>query len=255
VEVDLDSFNGDSSALRALTNRAGTAVNSPAVLPGGVVSAATLDGDVSPGSIVTLFGVNLATAAASAQSTPLPTSLGGTFVSVNGTAAPLFYVSPSQINLQLPTGMAGNLTTTVTSENSTGVTTVAVVATESPAIFVIGGQQGAVLNQDFSLNSPSNPASIGSFVEVFATGLGATNPPLSAGQVGTSTGPYNVTVNPVTVLINGVGAPVAFAGAAPGFAGLFQINAVIPEATPAGSVSLQIQINGKSSNTVTIATK
>jgi uncharacterized protein (TIGR03437 family) len=116
--------------------------------------------------------------------------------------------------------------------------------------------QGAIVNQDSSFNSTANPAPAGSVIQIFATGLGETNPPLPAGEAASIQPPYNVTVNPVTVWIDGQRADVQFSGAAPGFAGLFQINAIVPRSALQGnSVPLQIQVNGKQSNTVTLATR
>jgi uncharacterized protein (TIGR03437 family) len=106
------------------------------------------------------------------------------------------------------------------------------------------------------LNSAANPAAEGSVIQIFASGLGATNPPLAAGQAPNSGPPFNVTVSPVTVLINGKTAAVQFSGAAPGFAGLFHVNAMVPFSTGAGnSVPLQIQIDGKMSNIAAFAAK
>src|SRR5258706_9330265 len=146
---------------------------------------------------------------------------GSTQVLVNGTPVPLFYVSPAQINLQLPTGLSGDLSLAVVSGTGAGVNSRLTV-----------------------------------LIQIFATGLGETNPPLPAGEAASIQPPYNVTVNPVTVWIDGQRADVQFSGVAPGVAGLFQLNAIVPWSGLQGnSVPLQIQVNGKQSNTVTLATK
>src|SRR5205814_5351732 len=84
-------------------------VDAPLIGTNGIVNGASFSRDaiVSPGSIVSLFGVNLALATQSASALPLPTTLAGTQVLVGGTAAPLFYVSPTQINFQMPTEAVG----------------------------------------------------------------------------------------------------------------------------------------------------
>jgi uncharacterized protein (TIGR03437 family) len=182
--------------------------------------------------------------------------LGGTTVLANGTAVPLLYVSPNQINLQLPAGFTGALAIQVVRGAVPSVATPVVVMAEAPGILAVSGTQGAILNQNLSLNSAANPATPGSIIQIFASGLGATNPPLAAGQAANSQPPFNITSSPVTVLINGQAVPVQFAGAAPGFAGLFQINATVPVLSGgASSVTLQIQIGGQVSNTVTFATQ
>jgi hypothetical protein len=107
------------------------------------------------------------------------------------------------------------------------------VLPEAPSIFRGGLTQGAIMNQDYSFNSAANPAPAGSVIQIFATGLGETNPPLPAGEAASTQPPYNVTVNPVAVWIGGQRADVQFSGVAPGFAGLFQINAIVPRSSPA----------------------
>jgi uncharacterized protein (TIGR03437 family) len=228
----------------------------PAIANGGAVSTTTFSGSIGSGSLVSLFGTNFSGSIASATTFPLPTTLAGTQVMANGTAVPLLYVSPTQINLQLPMGLTGDIAINVVSDAESGVNTNVKVVAEAPGILTVRGTQAVILNQDHSLNSAANPAVEGSVIQIFASGLGATNPPLTAGQAANSRPPFNVTVSPVTVLINGKIAAVQFSGAAPGFAGLFQVNATVPFLTGAGnSVPLQIQIDGKLSNIAVFAAK
>ncbi|MCH7978718.1 MAG: hypothetical protein IH935_07055, partial [Acidobacteria bacterium] len=99
-----------------------------------------------------------------------------------------------------------------------------------------------------------NPAELGSVIQIFATGLGATDPPVETGERGVTVPPFNLTTKTPVVMIGGLPAAVSFSAMAPGFVGLYQVNARVPETTPAGSaVQLQIQIGSQSSNTVTIA--
>jgi uncharacterized protein (TIGR03437 family) len=222
---------------------------------GGIVNAATFGSTIGAGSIVTLFGTNLAGTTASASTYPLPSQLAGTQVLVNGTPVPLFYVSPAQINLQLPTGLSGDLSVSVLSGTEAGGNSTLTVVPEAPSIFTGNLTQG-IMNQDSSFNSTANPAPAGSVIQIFATGLGETDPPLAAGVAANIQPPYNLTINPVTVWIGGQRAEVQFSGVAPGFAGLFQVNAIVPRSGLQGnSVPLQIQVDGKKSNTVTLATK
>ena len=221
-----------------------------------VVSATTLNESIGSGSLVSLFGANLSGSIGSATTFPLPTTLAGTRVLANGTAVPLLYVSPTQINLQLPAGLTGDIAIEVVSGAEPGVGTKLTVVAEAPGILTAGGSQGVILNQDLSLNSATNPAVKGSVIQIFASGLGATNPLLPAGQPANSRPPFNATVSPVTVFINGESATVQFSAAAPGLAGVFQINATVPAATGSGTaIPLQIQIDGKLSNIVVFAAK
>src|SRR5262249_9317678 len=168
-------------------------VGTPTITQNGVVNGASFSKDavVSPGSIVSLFGTNLAAATAVAASTSLPTTLGGTQVLVNGAAVPLFFVSATQINFQMPPGIPGSTAQVIGVSNGISSPAVTVnLASAVPGIFTVvpgGSGQGAVLNQDSSVNSALNPASLGSVIQIFATGLGATNPTAVAGQpAGTS---------------------------------------------------------------------
>jgi uncharacterized protein (TIGR03437 family) len=122
-----------------------------------------------------------------------------------------------------------------------------------------GSGQAAALNQDNSLNrNPQSivgarPATRGSVIQIFATGAGATNPPVAAGEAAPAS-PLALTVVQPTVTIGGKAAQVQFSGLAPGFVGLWQINAVVPaDVTPGNAVSLSISAGGQTSNTVTIA--
>jgi adhesin/invasin len=236
----------------------------PVISTGGVVNAASYgtDGINSPGAITALFGFNLASGTQAATQLPLPLTLGGTQVLVAGTPAPLFFVSPTQINFQIP-----NIA--VSWFPFPTVVDVVVVANgvpsrsaplplfpASPGVFTTssdGRGQAAALNQDLQPNSALNPATAGSVIVIYLTGMGSVSPPLQAGYAAAD---LNLTALTPTVLIGGLPAEVLFSGAAPGFAGLYQINARIPATTPPGnSVSLEIRANGRVSNAVTIAVK
>lgn len=237
------------------------AVGAPVVGQNGVVNGASFSPDavVSPGSIASLFGTRLASGTAAATAKPLPLTLSGTQVLVNDVAAPLFFVSPGQINFQLPAEVSDSgASIAVVSGGVRGPAIQIKTASETPGIFSTQTgalAQGAVLNQDFSANSVDNPAAPGSVIQVFATGLGATTPPLTTGQAGATAPPFNTTVLTPTALINGATAPVHFSAVAPGFIGLYQVNVQVPASTPTGGATLQIQIGGRSSNIVTFAVR
>jgi len=237
-------------------------IDTPIVNDDGVVNGASFSTDavVSPGSLASIFGSNLSHATASADGTPLPASLGGVRVEVSGVAAPLYYVSPGQINFQVPTNViTDSMVLRVTSGSLRGPDYFGQILAQAPGIFAAGPAgsiQGAVANQDSSLNSTQNPAGAGSVIQIFSTGLGATDPPIASGVPGSSSEPFNRTTATPTVLIGGTPAEVLFAAIAPGFVGLYQVNARIPAGiTPGSSVPLQIQMGGYASNTVTIAVK
>jgi uncharacterized protein (TIGR03437 family) len=229
----------------------------PELNSGGVVNGASFTGAaLAPGSIASAFGTSLTASTASAAAVPLPNTLAGAQLLVNGSVVPLFYASATQVNFQVPFIAAGSATFQVVSAGLTGSTVTANIAATAPGIFTVnssGSGQGAVLNQDFSRNSASQPAAQGSVIQIYCTGLGAVNGNLVAGSPGLSTAPYNTTVVTPTVTIGGVNAVVQFSAVAPGFVGLYQVNAQVPSGETGGAVPLQISAGGVASNTVTIA--
>jgi uncharacterized protein (TIGR03437 family) len=160
-------------------------------------------------------------------------------------------MSSAQINAVVPYEIAGSTAVTVEIDGG-GVHSApwsVPVAPSVPGLFTqdgTGQNDGAILNQDSSLNTPRNPASRGSIVQIFLTGEGATNPPGVTGQV-TGLDTKNPTQG-VTVQIGGVDAKVVSATTAPdAIAGLFQVNAVVPAGSPTGSVQVLVRIGNASS--------
>jgi uncharacterized protein (TIGR03437 family) len=139
-----------------------------------ITNAASYAPDViSPGSLISVFGSGLAASTSTAPSAPLPLSLADTSVTINGVVAPLLFVSPQQINAQVPYGIAAGPAAVVI--RTTGVPSPPVTVTIRPAapgIFNDSHGQAAALNADGSPNSVLHPASVGSFVSVFFTGQG-----------------------------------------------------------------------------------
>jgi uncharacterized protein (TIGR03437 family) len=249
----------------------------PVINPGGVVNAASfaaVDGPshaLVPGAIASIFGRNLAASTAKADSYPLPRTLGGASVTVNGVAAPLFYVSPSQINLQVPSSTDkgsyiayGRALVVVTTSAGASDPETADVWMATPGIFTQDGRgcgPGAILNVkpdgSRSLNSPTNSVSPGEYIEVYGTGLGETrnvppdgmpapaNPPFETPDF--AGGGYFGLTQPVSVF-------ASFAGGAPGLAGVDQVNMILPTDIRQGcAVPLQIPAQFLPSQPVTLS--
>jgi uncharacterized protein (TIGR03437 family) len=238
------------------------AVGTPGI--SGVVNAASYvpNASITPGSIGAIFGGQLAASTTSAAAQPLPTTLAGTQVFLNGVsgiACPLFYVSPGQINFEMPVqATASTATLTVVSGGLSSLQFVVNSGAVYPAIFTSNGAgsgPAAALNADYSSNSASNPTPAGGGILLYLTGLGATNPAVATGQAGASSAPLDQTLVTPTVMINGVAANVGFSGLAPTFVGLYQLNVTIPQGTPSGLVNVQVIAGGVTSNTVQIAVK
>jgi uncharacterized protein (TIGR03437 family) len=235
----------------------------PAISLGGTVNAADYSRDFAPGAIVSIFGTNLASTAAGAPSVPLPTSLSGTSVElVNGTSVqslPLFYVSPAQINTQLPYGLAAG-TAQIRVRTAAGASTtdtISVVA-RAPKIFTVdfsGKGAGIVTNPAMSIATQSNPVKPGDNVIIWLNSLGETNPPVVAGNAAPG-GPVTApaTVSDVTVTIGGKPARVIFAGAAPAYTGLYQVNVQSPFVVLTGPVDIQVSVGQRASQTGVTAT-
>jgi uncharacterized protein (TIGR03437 family) len=228
---------------------------------GGIVNGAsfrpatTANGNVAPGTIVALFGSELAQGELSAQTTPLPTTLGDTTVTFNGIAAPLFFVSTGQINAQVPWGVAPGEVAIRIRRGFLDVPSQSIqIASVSPGIFTAnnsGSGLGAILHADtFQPVTSQSPTGPGRRIAVFATGFGPVTPAAVTGQPAPTPAP--TTVSSVLANIAGTPAVVEFSGLAPGFVGLYQINLVIPAGAPAGNQELQLIINGIPSNTVLV---
>jgi uncharacterized protein (TIGR03437 family) len=216
------------------------AVPTVTLQPNAILNAGSfLSGPLAPGELVTLIGSGIGPASAQHPTgSASNTILGGTSVLFDGTAAPLLYAAANQINAVVPYGVSGQTATqvTVTAQGQMIAGVALTVAATAPAIFTLdssGSGPGAILNQDSSVNSASNPAAKGSIVVIYATGAGQTNPP---GVDGSVTGTVLPTpLLPVSVQIGGLNSKVVYAGAAPALiSGVIQVNAVLPAAVPSG---------------------
>jgi len=227
------------------------AVPAPAFPPDGVVNAAAPQAALSPGELFSIYGVNLAAAAQQPSLLPLPATMAAASVQINGIDAPLIYVSPLQINAQVPWEVPpGSATLTVMHAGVAASQTVTIAAA-GPAIFTRpGSQQAAARNQDYTVNSQDNPVPGGQAILLFGTGFGAVSPAVATGAAAGAE-PLSWVTATVTATVGGASSKVSFAGLAPGFAGLWQINVKVP-AGMSGAVPVIVSAPGAASNTVTI---
>jgi len=229
----------------------------PLISSGGVVNAASFaaQAPLAPGSLVSLFGTNLA-AQGAASSLPLPASLGGSSVQLGNTTMPLLFTSGGQVNAIVPYGMSVNTTQQVIAlrGSSISVPEPITVAAAAPGVFTSDGQQ-AIAFDGANLVSASNPAKAGDTLVIYCTGLGEVSPSIVAGAAAPLSPLFN-TVNTVTATMGGIAASVQFAGLTPGFAGLYQVNAVVPAGiAPGNQLALVLTAAGQSSAPVTIAVR
>jgi uncharacterized protein (TIGR03437 family) len=199
-----------------------------------VLNGASFQPGLSPGGIFSIFGTGLA----------------ATSILLGGQPTTIFLATPFQINAQVPVATAvGNTTLQVNSPYGSAVQTVPIQAT-APGIFIVGtasdgvSSLGAVVNQNGTLNGPASPATRGSTITIYGTGLGATS--MKSG--------LSYTTATTTAALSGAALPVQFSGLTPGFVGLYQINLTIPPTTPPGLLlPLSIQAGTVASNTVVVA--
>ena len=225
----------------------------PAIAGGGAFNAASFLPHVSPGALATLFGSNFTgTGLDAIAPLPLPSSLGGVSVEVNGTAAPVLYASSSQINFQIPWETKAGSATILVSTNGikSGQVTITVEAA-APGLFE-QNSHAVAQNSDFSLNSSTNPAKVGGTILAYLTGAGAVNHQPADGAVAGS-GPLSMVTSTVTATIGGKTADVPFAGLAPGFVGLWQVNVVVPAGLTKGDYPLTVTVGGQTSNAANVS--
>jgi uncharacterized protein (TIGR03437 family) len=209
----------------------------------GVSNGASFGASLCPGMLASLFGMNLATDTASAQSLPLPTNLLGTKVLVqdpsmpNPIIAPLYFVSPGQVNFQIPFEVQRtNISITVSTPQGTSNAISVNLNPMAPGLFSqTADGKGAALAFDPNFDLLTATPKLGSTVVFYATGLGATTPAATSGVGGSSTLPFNQVAAPFDVYIGGSKATVAWAGLAPGFSGVYQVN-VVPSGEAIGDV-------------------
>jgi uncharacterized protein (TIGR03437 family) len=172
----------------------------------------------------------------------------------------LFYVSPGQINAQVPWELAGRSTANVAVAvgNALSGTETVSLAPVQPGIFSAnssGTGQGAILDGQFRLADASNPVARGDVIQIYATGLGPVTPPARTGEA-TPGSPLTMLTTPVQCRIGGADAEIIFAGLAPGFVGLYQVNARVPASvTPGSAVNVVLSQGSVTGNTVTIAVR
>ncbi len=217
-----------------------------------------LERDVAPGEIITAFspevGPPIVIGIDFDDQGKALIQLGLTRWLFDGEAASMVFTSRNQVGAIAPFNLQVGGTTDVQVEFD-GIASNPItlnVAETTPDIFSLnqsGTGQGAILNQDFSVNGPNNPEAPGRAVQIFLTGAGQTDPPGVDGELVPLTEPFPRIVAPVSVKIGGLDAKVLYKGAAPGLIhGVGQINALIADdVAPGDEVPLEIMIGDNAS--------
>jgi uncharacterized protein (TIGR03437 family) len=232
-------------------------MQAPSISPGGVVALDSSVNVIQSGEWISIFGNNLA-AETAYWNGDFPTSLAGTSVLIDGKSAFLTYVSPSQINLQVPddpgTGTVSVVVTTAAGQATSSVT----LSRVSPSFALLNSNHvaGIILRPDLtgafgggtydilgptgtSFGYPTVAAQPGDSVELYAVGLGPTNPTVAAGAPYTGAAPIT---GALTLYINNVRINPTFVGISS--AGLYQLNFVVPSGLGRGGLPIEAVIDG-----------
>jgi len=256
---------GASNSPQSIAVNLTVAATAPTVVVSAVVNSASgASGAIAPGEMVSIFGSGLGPDSGVSFSLDpktgmVDTALGGTQVFFGSAAAPITYASATQVNAIVPYEIAGQvkLTMQVQFRGATSSNVTLAIAVAAPGAFTLnssGSGQAVAANQNYSLNDPTSPAPKGSYVTIYFTGGGQTNPPAVTGSVNGSK--LQWLAQSIHVTLGGVPATVQFDGAAPGLvAGVCQLNVQVPSNALSGPAQpVVITVGGVSSPaTATIA--
>ncbi len=233
--------SASSSATASITVNVKSAT-SPSGTPtiSGVTNGASFKQAFAPGMILSVFGSQLAPSTESASSVPLPISMAGVAATVNGVAAPLFFVSSGQLNIQVPYETAVNATAVLKIDNNGQVATQTFpVAAAAPGVFALNSSAGR-----------------GQEAVLYVTGAGNVTPAVPTGAApaaGTAIANLPQPAQSTTMTIGGVNAPIEFIGIPSGLVGVIQINFMVPSGIGTGAQNLVVTTGGVSSAPVKIS--
>ena len=230
----------------------------PAINKDGVVSSSAFGGfrTAARGSWLEIYGSNLAQGTREWASSDFidgkaPTTLRGTSVTIGGRSAFVSYVSPGQVNVQVPDSLpAGQYDVVV--QSSLGSSTAYKVAVDdvqpglfAPSSLQAGGKQyvGVILADGSLASLSSSKVRPGDTVTLYGIGFGSVAPNLAAGEIVRNA---NSVVLPLQVFFGDTAATVTYAGLAPGTLGLYQINVVVPSVAAGDAIPLSFKLNGAS---------
>jgi uncharacterized protein (TIGR03437 family) len=219
-----------------------------------IVNAADGTKPVAPGGLISIYGSNLAATNVATSTVPLSTALGQSCLVVNGTLAPLLFVSNGQVNAQLPSRANGNATLTIHTPGGVSDNYNFNVSANAPSVFQSGsaGPQTSLATivraDDNQLVTPTNPIHTNDTIVIYLTGLGATSPAVDDGMPAPLSPLASAIVSP-NVTLGGKPLSIYYAGLAPGFVGVYQINATVPFGVPQGlDIPLVIEQGGNSTS-------
>jgi uncharacterized protein (TIGR03437 family) len=212
---------------------------------------------MAPGSVISIYGNSLAPALQVATTNPLPQTLGNVTVTIGNYLLPLLFVSPAQINAQLPSELvAGTYTLLVQQTGQADVTGQLTVSRDAPGMFTQANAQQAplvlALHQDGTMVTFAAPAIHGETISIYGTGFGPYTTTIVDGFFVPAT-PTNAVSDAVMLNIGSIVKAPDFAGAAPGMVGMTLVQINITDDIPSGTtVNLSVMVNNKQSTTVVL---
>ncbi|MEI9812088.1 MAG: hypothetical protein WDO18_05170 [Acidobacteriota bacterium] len=219
----------------------------PAPKPAALLHGASGSPKLAPGGLFSLYGELLSNTTKITGSTPWPRTIDSVAVTINGVAAPLYYVSPSQINGQIPYETAlGTATALVSVNGSDPISIQFQVVAANPGILVYNGTRAVAVNPNGSVNAQNAPAKPGDVELLYFSGIGVPDVTVATGE-GSPSDPLARAKYQYQIKLNGQVVDVAYLGLAPTFPALCQANFTIPN-LPAGEYELVMVINGEESN-------
>ena len=227
--------------------------NVPVIAQNGVLNNlnGVLGAAVAPGTVAAIYGSGLSSQTVTEAPVPLPATLGGTTVLVGGIAAPLYYVTPGQIAVQIPTELDGisPQSVTVMRDDAVSVPVRLNLAPASPGVAASADGRALAQHLDYSLITSAAPAHPGEWITLYLVGMGATDGTVASGQRAPSTTLLHARIQP-KVTIDDAAAEVYFAGLTPDGIGLYQINCRVPVGARSGDLTAVVTQNDVPANSV-----
>lgn len=244
-----------NSAVNITVAVASSNPNAPVLSPGGTVNNSNVvaGAALAPGTIASVYGNRMASTSSGAPGPPLVTQYQGTSIQMGGISAPLFSISPTLVNVQIPFELTPNQTYSVVAmlNGLSSAPDSFKVAPATPAVLAFGDNTAKAQHNDGSYANASNPAKPGETLSIYLVGMGVTTPTVASGAAAPSN-PLAIVNNPPTVTIDGIALTttqqVPFAGLVPGSVGLYQVKFTVPTNARTGTLDLSVTQNGFRSN-------
>ncbi len=211
-----------------------------------VVNAADSSPNIAPGGLISIYGQQLSPVNLATSQIPLPTAVANSCLTVNGLPIPILFVSPNQINAQMPFSIDGNVTVILRTPGGVSENYNTTVLPTAPSVFsaMLPGLTTPVAtivrNANGEMVTGSNPVHPGDVLIIYATGLGQTAPAVQTGMP-SPTSPLATALTAPVVTLGSANLSLLYAGLAPGEIGVYQINVKVPSSVPLGlSIPLTI---------------